>query len=157
MSITNSQSSLRHIHRVSDAIQPSHPLSSPSPPAPVPPSIQVFSNELTLHVRWPKYWSFSFNIIPSKETPGLISFRMDWLHSNQLHNPRGIRTFLLMASRVSGLALIASAWIVYYFLRHVCHGLGPHTVFKHSYFMGNGGAVYSREKPHVLCPSPYQL
>ena len=63
-----------HIHRVSDAIQPSHPLSSPSPPAPVPPSIRVFSNESTLHMKWPKYWSFSFSIIPSKEIPGLISF-----------------------------------------------------------------------------------
>ena len=52
-----------HVHRVSDAIQPSHPLLSPSPPAP----------------SWPKYWSFSFSIIPSKEIPGLISFRMDWL------------------------------------------------------------------------------
>ena len=68
-----------HVHRVSDAIQPSHPLSSPSPPAPNPPSIRVFSNESALRMRWPKYWSFSFNIIPSKEIPGLISFRMDWL------------------------------------------------------------------------------
>ena len=68
-----------HVHRVSDAIQPSHPLSSPSPPDPIPPSIRVFSNESTLHMRWPKYWSFSFSISPSKEIPGLIAFRMDWL------------------------------------------------------------------------------
>ena len=46
---------------------------------PIPPSIRVFSNESTLLMRWPKYWSFSFSIIPSKEIPGLISFRMDWL------------------------------------------------------------------------------
>uniref|UniRef100_A0AC11EE61 Uncharacterized protein n=2 Tax=Ovis aries TaxID=9940 RepID=A0AC11EE61_SHEEP len=46
---------------------------------PIPPSIKVFSNESTLCLRWPKYWSFSFSIIPSKEIPGLISFRMDWL------------------------------------------------------------------------------
>ena len=46
---------------------------------PIPPSIRGFSNELTLHMGWPKYWSFSFSIIPSKEIPGLISFRMDWL------------------------------------------------------------------------------
>ena len=46
---------------------------------PIPSSIRVFSNELTLRMRWPKYWSFSFSIIPSKEHPGLISFRMDWL------------------------------------------------------------------------------
>ena len=45
----------------------------------IPPSIRVFSNESTLHMRWPKYWSFSFSIIPSKQIPGLISFRMDWL------------------------------------------------------------------------------
>ena len=68
-----------HIHQVSDAIQPSHPLSSPSPPAPIPPCIRVFSNESTLRMCWPKYWSFSFSIIPSKEIPGLISFRMDCL------------------------------------------------------------------------------
>ena len=46
---------------------------------PIPPSIRVFSNESTLRIRWPKYWSFSFSIISSKEYPGLISFRMDWL------------------------------------------------------------------------------
>ena len=46
---------------------------------PIPPSIRVFSNESTLHMKWPKYWSFSFSIIPSKEIPGLISFRVDWL------------------------------------------------------------------------------
>ena len=68
-----------HAHRVGDAIQPSHPLSSPSPPAHDPPSIRVFSNESTPHMRWPKYWSFSFSISPSSELPGLISFRMDWL------------------------------------------------------------------------------
>ena len=45
----------------------------------IPPRIRVFSNQLALHIRWPKYWSFSFSIIPSKEIPGLISFRMDWL------------------------------------------------------------------------------
>ena len=138
------ESTQTHVHWVGDAIQPSHPLSSPSPPAlnlsqyqfssvqslscvqlfvatwitarqdplsivnsrsslklasiesvmpsshlilccpllllpPSPPSIRVFSNESTLHIRWPKYWSFSFSIIPSKEIPGLISFRMDWL------------------------------------------------------------------------------
>ena len=47
---------------------------------PIPPSIKVFSNESTLHMRWPKHWSFSFSISPSKEIPWLISFRMDWLH-----------------------------------------------------------------------------
>ena len=68
-----------HAHRVSDGIQPSHPLSSPSHLPPVPPSIRVFFNESTLRMRWPKYWSFSFSISSSNEHPGLISFRMDWL------------------------------------------------------------------------------
>ena len=66
------------VHQVSDAIQPSHPLSSLLLLPPITHSIRVYSNESTLHVRWPKYCSFSFSIIPSKEIPGLI-FRMDWL------------------------------------------------------------------------------
>ena len=68
-----------HVHRVSDAIQSSHPRSSPSPPAPNPSQHQSLSNESTHRMRWPKYWSFSFSIIPPKEHSGLISFRMDWL------------------------------------------------------------------------------
>ena len=68
-----------HVHQVSDAIQPSHPLWSPSPPAPSPSQHQGLFHESTLHMKWPKYWSFSFNISPSNENPGLISFRMDWL------------------------------------------------------------------------------
>ena len=69
-----------HAHRVGDVIQPSHPLLSSSPPAPNPPSIRVFSNESTLCMRWPNYWSFSFNISPSNEYPGLIYFRMEGLY-----------------------------------------------------------------------------
>ena len=68
-----------HAHRVGDAIQPSHPLSPLLLLPPIPPSIRVFSNESTLRMRWPKYWSFSFSTSPSNEHPGLISFRMDWL------------------------------------------------------------------------------
>ena len=63
---------------VGDAIQPSHTLSPPSHPASVFPSIRVFSNELALCSRWPKYWSFSFSTSPSNEYSGLISFRIDW-------------------------------------------------------------------------------
>ena len=66
-----------HVHWVDDAIQPSYPLSS-SPPAVNLCHNQVFSNESALHIRWPKYWSFSLRISPSNEYSGLISFRTDW-------------------------------------------------------------------------------
>ena len=80
LSITNSRSSLRLTSI--ESVMPSshlilwHPLHLLPP---IPPSIRVFSNESTLRMWWPKYWSLSFSIIPSKEIPGLISFRMDWL------------------------------------------------------------------------------
>ena len=67
-----------HVHWVSDAIQPSHPLSSPPPPAFNLSQHQVFSNESALCIRWPRYWSFGFSISPSNEYSGLISFRIDW-------------------------------------------------------------------------------
>ena len=67
-----------HVHQVGDAIQPSHPLLSPSP-TPNPSQHQGLFTELTLRMRWPKNWSFSFSISTSNEHPGLISFRMDWL------------------------------------------------------------------------------
>ena len=68
-----------HAHRVSDTIQPSHPLYPLLVLPPIFPSIRVFYNGSTLCMRWPKYWSFSLSISPSNEHPGLISFRMDWL------------------------------------------------------------------------------
>ena len=67
-----------HVHWVGDTIQPSHPLSSPCPPAFKLSKHQGFSSESVFHIRWSKYWSFSFRIIPSNDYPGLISFRMDW-------------------------------------------------------------------------------
>ena len=80
LSITNSWSSLR-LMSIESVMPSSHLiLCCPLPLLPpIPPSIRVFSNESTLRMRWPKYWSFSFSVIPSKERPGLISFRMDWL------------------------------------------------------------------------------
>ena len=68
-----------HVHRVGDAIQPSHPLSSSLRLPSIFPSIRVFSNESALCITWPKYWSFSFSISPSNEYSGLTSFRMDWV------------------------------------------------------------------------------
>ena len=73
------ESTQTHVHWVGDAIQISHSLSSPSPPALNLSNIRVFSNVSALCIRWPKYWSFSFNMSPSNEHPGLVSFRMDWL------------------------------------------------------------------------------
>ena len=67
-----------HVHGVGDAIKPSHPLSPPFLLPSVFPSVRVFSNELALRIRWPEYWSFSFNISTSSEYSGLISFRIDW-------------------------------------------------------------------------------
>ena len=80
LSITNSQSLLR-LMSIESVMPPSHlflcrPLLLLPP---IPPSIRVFSNESTLRMRWPKYWSFSFSISPSNEHPGLVSFRIDWL------------------------------------------------------------------------------
>ena len=73
------ESTQTYVHWVSDAIQPSHSLSSPSLLAVNLSQHKGLWNESALHIRWPKYWSFSFNISPSNEHPGLISFRMDWL------------------------------------------------------------------------------
>ena len=84
LSITNSQSSLKLMSI--ESAMPSNHLILCCPLLlllPIPPSIRVFSNESTLHMRRPKYWSFSFNMSPSNKHPGLISFRMDWLDSLQ--------------------------------------------------------------------------
>ena len=80
LSVTNSRSSLR-LMSIESVMPSSHLiLCFPLPLLPpIPPSIRVFSNESALCIRWPKYWSFSFSIISSKEIPGLISFKMDWL------------------------------------------------------------------------------
>ena len=79
LSITNSRGSLK-LMSIKSVMPSSHLiLCRPLPLPSIPPSIRVFSNKSALRMRWPKYWSFSFSIIPSKEIQGLISFRMDWL------------------------------------------------------------------------------
>ena len=98
------------VHRVGDAIPPSFPLSSPSPPAfTVFPSIRVFSNDSVLHIRWSKYWSFSFSISPSNEYSGLISFRMDWL---DLFAVQGILKSLLQHHSSKASTLRCSAFFI---------------------------------------------
>ena len=99
-----------HVHRVRDTIQPSHPLSSPSPPAFN--LSQVFSNESVLHIRWPKYWSFSFSISPSNEQSGLVSFRIDWL---DLLAVQGTLKNLLHSSKASIL------WCSAFFIVQLSH------------------------------------
>ena len=86
LSITNSRSSFKLTSI--ESVMPSSHLILSRPLlllTPIPPSIRVFPNESTLPMRWPKYWSFSFSIIPSKEIPGLISFRKDWLDLLAVH------------------------------------------------------------------------
>ena len=94
---------------------------------PIPPRIRVFSNESTLYMRWPEYWSFSFSIIPSKEIPGLISFRMDWLISLQ---SKGLSLTLPVANFVS----FPFSYSLFYFIC-VC-------VYKHTY-------IHTHIKSHI--------
>ena len=96
-----------HVHWVGDTIQSSHPLSSPSTPALNLSQHQIFSNESVVPIRWPKYWSFSINICPSSEHPGLISFRMDWLDLlavqrtlNSLHQHHSIPILMIVFNKI---------------------------------------------------------
>ena len=106
-----------HVHWVSDAIQPSHPLSSPSPPALNLSQHQGLSNESALRIRWPKYWSFSFNISRSNEHPGLIFFKMDWL---DLLAVQGILKSLLQHHGSKASILQCSAFFMVQLSRLLC-------------------------------------
>ena len=105
-----------HVHRVDDAIQPYHPLTSPSPLPSIFPSIRVFSNGSVIHIRWPKYWSFSFSTSPSNEYLGLISFRMDWLN---LLAVQGTFKSLLQISQFKSI----NSWMLSFFIVQLSH---PH-------------------------------
>ena len=124
LSITNSQSSLR-LTSIESVMSSSHlilcrPLLLLPP---IPPSIRVFSNESTFRMRWPKYWSFSFSIIPSKEHPGLISIRMDWL---DLFAVQGTLKSLLQhhSSKASILqrSAVFTVQLSKDYKSHLCHG-----------------------------------
>ena len=98
-----------HVHWVGDAVQPFHPLSSTLFLPSIFPSIRVFSSESVLHIRWPKYWSFSFSIIPSNEYSGLISFRIDWF---DLLAVQGTLKSLLQHHSSKALILQCSAFFI---------------------------------------------
>ena len=110
-----------HVHRVSDAIQPSHPLSSPSPPTFNLSQHQVLPNEVALHIRWSKYRSFSFSISPSYEYSGLIFFRIDWLDllavQGTLKSSPTPQTFV---GKVTSLLFNLSSLLTAFFLRSKC-------------------------------------
>ena len=109
-----------HVHWVNDTIQESHLLSSLFPPVFNFPSIRIFSNESAFCIRWPKYWSFSFNISPSSEHPGLISFRMDWL--DLLAVQETLKTLLQHHSSKASILWCSAFFIVQ--LSHPCMTIG---------------------------------
>ena len=121
-----------HVHRVSDTIQPSHPLLSPSPPAPNPSQHQGLFQRVILHMRWPKYWSLSLSISPSNEHPGLISFRMDWL---DLLAVQGTFKSLLQHHSSKASILLHSAFFMFQ-LSHPYMTTGKTTALTRRTFLG---------------------
>ena len=100
---------------------------------PIPPSIRVFSNESILRMRWPKYWSFSFSIIPSKEIPGLISFRMDWL--DILAVQRTLKSLLQLHSSKASILQSSDFFMVQ--LSHPCMTTGKTIALTRQTFVDN--------------------
>ena len=118
------ESTQMHLHWVRHAIQPSHLYLLLLPPS-VFPSIQVFSNESVLHIRWPKYWSFSFNISPSNEYSGQLSFSMDWL---DLFGIQGtLKRFLQHHSSKASILQCSAFFIVQLSHPYMTTGNGPLT------------------------------
>ena len=110
LSITNSWSLLKHMSI--ESVMPSNHLILFRPlllPPSIFPSIRIFSDESVLHIRWPEYWSFSFNISPSSEYSGLISFRMDWLEFLAV---QGTRKSLLQSHSIKAQILLCSAFFI---------------------------------------------
>ena len=105
-----------HVHWVSDAIQPCHPLSSPSPAAFNLSQHQSLFNEPVLHIRWPTYWSFSLSISPSNEYSGLIPFRMDWLDLLAVQGT--LKSLLQHRSSKASILLRSAFFIVQLFSSH---------------------------------------
>ena len=112
----------------------------------IPPSIRVFSNESTLHMRWSKYWSFSFSIIPSKEIPGLISFRMDWL---DLHAAQGTLKSLLQHHSSKASILRCSAFFTVQ-LSHPYMSTGKTIALTRRTFVGKVMSVLLNMLPRLV-------
>ena len=137
------ESTQTHAHRFDDAIQPSHPLSSPSPPS-IFPSIRVLSNESALHIRWPKYWSFSIN--PSNEYSGLISFRIDWF---DLLSVQGTPKSLLQHHSSKASVLRRSIFFVVQF-SHPYVTTGKTTALTIQTFVGKVMSAFLWSKSHII-------
>ena len=121
-----------HVHWVSDAIQLSHPLPCPSPVLSVFPCIRVFSSESVLHIRWPKYWSFSFSMSPSNEYSRLISLRIDWF---DLLAVQGTLKSLLQHHSSKSSILWHSAFFIVQ-LSHPCMTTGKTITLTRQIFVG---------------------
>ena len=133
------ESTQTQLHQAGDAIQPSHALSSPSPPAFNLSQHRVLSHESALHIRWPKYWSFTFNISPSNEHPELIFFRMDWL---DLLAVQGTLKSLLQHHSSKASILWHSAFFVVQ-LSHPYMTIGKTIALTRWTFVGKGMALLS--------------
>ena len=135
-----------HVHRISDAIQPSHPLLSPSILHSIFLSVSVFSNESVLYIRWPKYWSFSFSISLSSEYLGLISFRMDWL--DLLAVQGALKSFLQHHSSKASILQCSAFFIVQ--LSHPYMTTGKTIALTRRTFVGNYSAIKKNTFEPVL-------
>ena len=129
-----------------EAIQPSHPLSSPSSPPSVFPRIRVFSNESTFHIRWPKYWRFSFSKSSSNEYSGLISFRIYWFY---LPVEQGILKSILQHHNSKASILWYSAFIIVQ-LSHPYMTTGNTTALTQQTFAGKVMALFFNMLPKLV-------
>ena len=144
-----------HIHQVSDATQPSHPLLSPSPPAFSLTQYQGFSSESVLHIKWPKFWSFSFSISASNQYSGLISFRIDWFDLLAL---QGTLKSLLQHHSSKASVLLHSAFFMVQ-MSHLYMTTGKTIPLTRQTFVGNVPRVsrimFFPALTHSLCGHAY--
>ena len=149
-----------HVHRVSDAIQPSCPQLSPSASALNLSHHQGLSNESTLCIRWPKYWNFSFSISPSNECSGLISFRMDWLDLFAV--PGTLKGLLqcvpmyMLECSLSGVGLFVTLWTVAC-QTSLFHGISQARTLERVAISSSRGSTWPRDWTHISCTDRWIL